>query len=149
MPWASENREDLPEGSMGVVHSEHPGSAGCFHALHARTSGLEGLGIALAEKDTRKIWAWFDPPADLGRRALHHDAPTHQDRHTVGQALRFGQVVGGEENGGALLVDRPDPRAKISGAGYVQPGRGLVKEQDIRIVNQRGCDGHSPLHAPG
>ncbi len=72
------------------------------------------------------------------------------DRHAIGEEIDFGERVGGEEQGGvAALQDfRFEEAAEFGGGDGVQAARGLVEEQDARLM-QEGAREADALHGAG
>ena len=74
-------------------------------------------------------------PADLGlergRRALRDDVAAVDDADAVGEDVGLLEVLGGEEDGDAVLVREPADLLPERGAALrVEACRGLVEEQD-------------------
>ena len=84
---------------------------------------------------------------ELLRRALAHDHAAVDDRQAIAQLVGLLEVLRGEEDGRALLVDAlhlvPDGQA----AGGVQAGGGLVEEQHLGPVHERAREVQPALHA--
>ncbi len=57
--------------------------------------------------------------------------------------------MGGQDDGGALLAQPPHHLPHVVTQLHVHTGRGLVQEQDARLVGERLGDQHTPLHAAG
>ena len=90
---------------------------------------------------------------DLGlqllRSALRDDPAVVDDPDAVGEHVGLLQVLGGEEDGDALLLREPahfhpERRAALN----VEPGRRLVEEEDARAVHECERKVEATLHAP-
>ena len=71
-----------------------------------------------------------------------------QYAYPVGQEHRFLNVVGYENNG--LVGFPPDPQQihmEFFSRKFIQCGKGLVHQQDLRPDRQGSCNAHSLLHA--
>ncbi len=71
-----------------------------------------------------------DQPVELAR--LVHGGGGHEHRH-----------------GRALPADLADKRPELAAGQRVHPGRGLVQDQELRIVDQRAAQAQLLLHAAG
>ena len=84
---------------------------------------------------------------ELARRALRDDAAAVDDGDAVAQDPRFVHVVGGQQDAAArgpeLLQHRPELPARLR----VEPGRGLVEEQQLGVADERAPHGQ-PLPLP-
>jgi hypothetical protein len=80
-------------------------------------------------------------PADLrlerGRRALGDDPAVGDDPDAVGELVGLLEVLGGEENGRAVAVERLDLAPDRLPAHRIEAGRRLVEEQHARLVDER------------
>src|ERR1700722_15734734 len=73
-----------------------------------------------------------------GDRAVEHEAAMVDEGNSFGQAGDFGHVVGGEQHSPAApahLVAEELPDLLLD--DNVHPDRGLVEEDDLRVVQQR------------
>ena len=84
-------------------------------------------------------------------RAAHDaDAAVVDDGHAMGQFVGLFQVVGGEEDGEAVIaVEVLDQAPQALAAADVQSQGGLVQEEDARAVDEGGGDVQLARHAPG
>ena len=71
------------------------------------------------------------------RRALGHEVAAVDDPDAVGELLGLLEVLRGEEDGRAVLVQRAHLAPKRGAAGRVQAGGRLVEEQHVRAVHER------------
>ena len=93
-----------------------------------RQVGLEGDGAELA----KALLDGVDRP-------VVDQPPGVDDDHPLAQLLDVAQVVGGEDDGGALVaVLLPDELADALLDDQVQPDGGLVQVDDLRLVDQGG-----------
>ena len=74
---------------------------------------------------------------DLGQRSVRPDVPVDQDHHPVACRLDLRQDVRGEDHG-LGLPHAADELAHLDDLVRVEPGRGLVQDQDLGIVEDRG-----------
>ena len=105
-----------------------------------------GLGVGLVgQRDQQPLPA--DGRLELGRRPLGDDLAAVDDRDPLGEHVRLVEVLGGEQQGGAvgdqLADDVPHQRA----GARVEAGRRLVQEQHRRTADQRGRQVEPPPHA--
>ena len=77
------------------------------------------------------------------------DAAVIDDGDVAAEALRLFQIVRGQDDGGALLVDLAQELPHRAADFDVHAGRGLVQDQQPRLVHQRARDHQPPLHAAG
>ena len=78
-----------------------------------------------------------------------HDAPAVDDGDVAAQALGFLQIVRGENDGGAAIVDLAQELPHRAADLDVDPGGGLIENQQPRLVHQRARDHQAALHAAG
>ncbi len=79
--------------------------------------------------------------------ALGDDPAAVDDPDVVGQLVGLLQVLGGEEDGGAVVVQRPHLLPDRFPADRVEPGGRLVEEEHPRFVDERGGEVEPALHA--
>ena len=91
--------------------------------------------------------------ADFGlerlRRALGDDPAAVDDADVVGELVGLLQVLGGEEDRGAVVVQRPHLLPDRLAADRVEAGGRLVEEEHARFVDERGGEVEAALHAAG
>ena len=91
--------------------------------------------------------------ADLGlerlRRPLGDDLAAVDDADVVGELVGLLQVLGGEEDRGALVVERPHLLPDRLAADRVEAGGRLVEEEHAGFVDERGGEVESALHPAG
>ena len=164
-------QEDVVEGGSvelhvgdaqvrGVQGADHVGQvvdAGAEADGHAAVAALDQLAEALEHLADGGPVAGVEGdhldggPADLGlqggRGVLGHDLSVVDDPHAVGQDIGLLQVLGGEEDRHALLLDQPrDLLPERGPALWVKPGRRLVEEQHARPVDQGQREVEPALH---
>ena len=76
--------------------------------------------------------------ADLGDRAVGDAAAPVQDRHPVAGLLDLGEQVTRHEHGPPLGGQRASSSRTLAHAGRVEPVRGLVEDQQRRVLEHRG-----------
>ena len=81
------------------------------------------------------------------RRALAHDQAVVDDRQPVAQLVGLLEVLRGEEDGRAALVDAPHLVPHRQPARGVEAGRRLVEEQHLGPVHERRREVEPALHA--
>ena len=86
---------------------------------------------------------------ELLGRALAHDAAVVDDRDAPGQLVGLLEVLGGEEDGGALGVEPAHLLPEGDAADRIEPGGRLVEEQHLRLVHERQREVEAPAHAAG
>lgn len=74
---------------------------------------------------------------DVGNPSGRRDPPLVQDRQPVRQLLGLLQIVRGQHDRGAAVAQLTDQRPGLVPGLGVQPGRGLVQEQHLRVAQQR------------
>ena len=88
--------------------------------------------------------------ADLGlqrlRRSFGDDPAAVDDPDVVGELVGLLQVLGGEEDGGAVFVQPLHLLPDRLAADRVKAGRRLVEEEHARFVDQRGGEVEAALH---
>ena len=83
----------------------------------------------------------------LGGSALGHYAPVVDDADAVGEHVGLLQILRGEEDRDAVLLREPSHLGPESRAGLrVEPGRGLVQEEDPRPVHEGQRQVEAALH---
>src|SRR5690606_17923717 len=89
--------------------------------------------------------------AQLGHQPVfvfhQNDFALADNADTVGHFFRFFNVVGGQNDGGAVLPEFAYHLPHISPQLHIHPGGGFVQEQDARFVGQRLGHHHPPFHA--
>src|SRR5262249_27152636 len=101
-----------------------------------RTGGV-ATGIAVAA-DLKLYNVMSAQPVDqIRRRALGDDHAVVNDRQAVAQALRFVNVMSGEQNRAAALLEAAHDLPQLPAALRVQAGGRLIEKQDAGISHQR------------
>ena len=80
------------------------------------------------------------------RRPLGDDPAAVDDPDVVGELVGLLQVLGGEEDGRALVVQRPHLLPDRLAADRVEAGGRLVEEEDAGLVDQRRGEVEAALH---
>ena len=84
---------------------------------------------------------------ERGDLALVDDPALAHDRHPVAHVLHLGEQMAGEQHGHALVGEAADEQAHVAHARRVEPGRGLVEQQQLGITQERGGDPQPLAHA--
>jgi hypothetical protein len=70
------------------------------------------------------------------------------DGDAIAELVRLVHVVGGQEHGEVLrFLDAPEHLPDGGARHRIEPGRGLVEEEDARFVHEAAGDLHPPAHA--
>ncbi len=113
-------------------------------ASEHRTHALEIRGLQRSGLDRRSA----DLVLERVRGALGDDLARVDDPDPVGERVRLLEVLGGEEDGHALVARKPrDLVPERRSALDVQPGGRLVEEQQPGLVDQRQREVESAAHA--
>ncbi len=67
----------------------------------------------------------------------------------VAKLLRLVHVVGGDDEGGTLLLQPVEAVPHQVASLRIETGGGLVEDHQLRLVDQRAGDGEPSLHPPG
>jgi hypothetical protein len=86
---------------------------------------------------------------EAARAALRDDAPLVHDDEAVAQLLGLVHVVRRDDEGHALALEPEEPVPQDVPRLRVQPGRRLVEEQHLGVVDQAAGDRQAPLHPSG
>ena len=122
-------RGDLAIGHRhGLQYGDQPGQLGCADAQTGRRPGLGG---------------------QVGQRRLEDELPVGDDDHVVDGLLHLGEEVGRDQH---RVSDRglmADERAQPLDALGVEPVRGLVEDQDLRVPEKGGGQLEALPHPQG
>ena len=88
-------------------------------------------------------------PPSVGRGALGDDPAVGEHRQPVGQCLGLVEVVGGEQDRGALGGQRPDQVPELAAGLRVEPGRRLVEEEQLGAADDAERHVHPAALAAG
>jgi hypothetical protein len=78
---------------------------------------------------------------------LGDDAAVGDHGHAVADLLDLGHEVAGQDDGAALASELDHQRTHVAHAGRVEPVGRLVEHDQLGILEQRGRDAESLLHA--
>ena len=81
------------------------------------------------------------------RRSLGDELAARDDADAVGELLGLLEVLGGEEHGRAVVVQRAHLAPQRRAAARVEAGGRLVEEQHVRPVHEREREVEPPAHA--
>ncbi len=95
----------------------------------------EGLGVHPAQQAAHAV--------TLG------DAPTIDDGDVAAQRLRLFQVVRGQDDGRAAVIDLAQELPHRAADLDIHAGGGLIQDQQPRFMHQRPRDHQAALHATG
>ncbi len=121
-----------------------PSRAGSGSPKRPSTSS-QSVGRALGERHLEPRLA--DLRLERGRGALGDDAAAGDDRHPVGELVGLLEVLGRQEDGGAVGVELLHLLPDRLAADGVEPGRRLVQEEHAGLVDERRGEIEPPLHA--
>src|SRR5690606_20133255 len=133
---------DLDVGPFGGEVGETAGD------LQGRAAGgdlLHDPAVAVVELDGGAAEAFFE----LGGGPVGDDAPAVQDHDPVGEDVGLLQVLGGEEDRGAVRGQGGDLVPQRLAAAGVQPGGRLVEEDQPRPRDEADRDVELAAHAAG
>ncbi|BAS83582.1 Os03g0282166, partial [Oryza sativa Japonica Group] len=129
--------------------------------LMASLSGSDGLSwrplAYVVERELDRVLAVGDRVAELreeqrqaGRRAVVHRPASGEEHETIDEADdAVARLVDGHDHDAAALRDALQHLHHHERAGGVEPGGGLVEEQDDGVVDDVDADGHPPALAAG
>ena len=83
----------------------------------------------------------------LVHRADREQLAGVDDGDAIAEALGFFHVVGRVDDGAALAVQRFDVLEDLVARLRIDADRGLVEQQQVRLVHERGGEVEAPLHA--
>ena len=130
------DRDGLPAG----VELPAPGAEAAHHLDQPRAVGRIGRG--------RLDRGLADLGLERGGGALGDDLAAIDDPDAIGEAVGLLEVLGGEEDGHALVVREPlDLLPERGPALRVEPGGGLVEKEDPRAMHERQREVEAPPHA--
>ena len=90
-----------------------------------------------------------DQALELGGSALGDELAGADHRDPVAQLVGLEHVVRGQQDRLALLAQQRDRGAQLTGPDRVDPDRGLVEEEDVRVVQEPSRDVQPLAHASG
>ena len=129
----------------GDDRNRHPAGGGVDGGV-----GPEGLGGTrqvggIADLHVDDVAA--DPRLELVGGADRHPTSVVDDGDGVGQSIGFLEVLGGEQHVGARLHQPLDGQPELVAAARVEPGGGLVEEQQLRRADEAGAEVEPTAHA--
>lgn len=89
------------------------------------------------------------PAFEGSRRPFRNELPAVHDGQAIAQGVRFVQVVGGQKDRGAGLLQLPDLIPEVGAVLRIKADRRLVEEQDGRAVDQAQRDFEAALLPAG
>ena len=144
--------------ASGVRHAlaqraltEQPGLA---HAVTSCTSPATGRGCGRSRRGTRRrAWGRLGEARRSRSSAFSSRGvpsrtmrPSSMIAEPVAELVGLLEVLGREEHRRAALVDPPHLVPDREPARRVEPGRGLVEEQHLGLVDERRGEVEPPLH---
>ena len=135
----------LPAAVRSTTRVGAPGSAGSTLPRPASASRARPALSAVGELDVQRRLA--DARLERVRRALGDEPARGDDADAVGELLGLLEVLGGQEDGRALVVERAHLAPQRGAARRVQAGGRLVEEQHVRPVHEREREVQPPAHA--
>jgi hypothetical protein len=137
---STEQREQRRHSPMHLPDRQPPAFSLSTRAIDTRQREQVLLG-------QRGIYAAVDCELDdvfgaqrgnqLARRAERNDAAMIHDRNAIAESRRFLHVVGGEKHRPSARLQSLDNLPRLMPRLRVEPGRGLIEEQQLRIADQR------------
>src|SRR5690625_7723483 len=85
----------------------------------------------------------------LGAGAFRNYAPMIDDGDTVGKLIGLLEVLRGEEDGRPGIDECADDLPYIATAAWVEPGGGLIEEEQLRRADDACRDVEPAPHPPG
>ena len=82
----------------------------------------------------------------VGEHRLLDDLSARDDRDAIAQLLDLAHEMAREQNGHPLVCQRPHESAHVAHAGGIEPGSGLVEQQQLRLAEERSCDTEALAH---
>src|SRR6185503_15092485 len=133
---------------IGVARVAEHGFAGSLAAFAMRLA--EFARPALGAVAVHLHYLRLDVPGDqLLGRALSDDAPVIHDGEPVREALRLVHEMRGEKDGLALAKQAAQPRPDEMPRLGVEPGGGLVEEDQFRVVDEGAGEREPSFHSTG
>jgi len=102
-------------------------------------------GVGVGQLDVQRRLAHVR--LEVLRRALGDEPPARDDPDPVSELLGLLEVLGGQEDGGALVVEAAQLAPQRRSAGGVEARGGLVEEEHGRTVHERQREVEAPAHA--
>ena len=140
---AGQLEAELLDRALARVHANpvaggDDGADARVRRTHLRGARVVGRAERVAARRAR---------AQLVEAALVDDAPGADDGDPVAELLDLVHEVAREQHGDAAVGERADERAHVAHAGGIEPGRGLVEQQQGRAADQRPGDAEALAHA--
>jgi len=85
----------------------------------------------------------------LAHAGVLDDPAVIDDADVAAQLLGLLQIMGGEDDGDALLVEFGEKAPHRAAQLDIDPGGRLIEDQQSRLMNQGASDHQAPLHAAG
>ena len=105
------------------------------------------LGVAVGQRDVEVRVA--DVGLQLRGRVLGDDEPARDDPDAVGELVGLLEVLRGQEDRGALVLEAADLVPEGDPAHRVQARGGLVEEEHLGLVDERHREVQAAAHAAG
>ncbi len=125
--------ETVAPGAAVVVEPDRRAIGRSVRAQRRFELGPVGIGQRAGESDTEPGGG----QGQLGRPPFGHDPATVHDRDPVGEPLRVGQLMGGEQDAHPSVAQGGD---EVPGRGLgcrVHPGGRFVEEDELRPADDR------------
>ena len=114
-------------------------------ALRGRAATDRGVGVGVAEAQLEDL-ARRVPGDELARGALGREPAAVHDGQSVTELLGLVHVVGGDDLGDALLLQPVEAVPQEVASLGVEPGGGLVEDEDLGVRDERPRDREPTLH---
>src|ERR1700690_4206666 len=142
----------VDEGRKGYVKGIHGQRETVGDPPHAPYPGKRS-DCVLIEQPSRKgqldhVLA-SERSDELARRPQRNGLAVVDDADAVTQALSFVHVVRRQQHGAPAPLEALDDVPKLQARLGVEPRRWLIEEDELRVSDERACDGEALLLPPG
>jgi len=134
---------------VGVVGQRQLGPVGAagVHAHRSVVAKVVDEGVAAVEFEHHRVLAKL--VFDLAQRALQDHVALGHEADVVAQLLDLLHAVGGKQDGSVVAPQLQDDVAQEVGVDGVEAAKGLVEDEERRVVQQGRNELHLLLHAFG
>ena len=139
--------QDAAQGGDVAVGGDLQGEGIAVAYRDVERSGAGELGCGVGERQVDA--AAGDTPLELLRGPLGDEASAVEDRDAVGEPVGLVEVLGGQEDGGAVADEAADDVPHGAAAAGIEAGGRLVEEDDLRRADQRHRQVEPAAHPAG